>query len=342
MKSTRRALSTAAPAMAAFALVVVTRFSRAADPDGSPPSPAADAGRDPAEPEAQAVDAGATEVVPAASPRRASSAAPMTAEPPADDRARLSIDPIGDGALVIGATAFAGLLELVNSTGEIRPQQIAPGFERSQLLAIDRIALSQTIDDNASTGSNIGVLTAVGFAALDPILSGLRERSVQTGLVDGVLYVESMTLTWGLTNLVKMSVRRPRPQAYIDAERHKDDPTYSNRDTDSAVSFFSGHAAVTAAVASTAIYLAFVRAPRSARPWVTLALGTALTTFVSIERVRGGAHFPTDVIAGSIAGAGVGLLVPHLHRSESTKQRPVWIGIAPTGDGTAIQLGGLF
>ena len=38
------------------------------------------------------------------------------------------------------------------------------------------------------------------------------------------------------------------------------------------------------------------------RPWLTLGLGTALTTFVSVERVRAGAHFPTDVIAGAIAG----------------------------------------
>jgi hypothetical protein len=39
------------------------------------------------------------------------------------------------------------------------------------------------------------------------------------------------------------------------------------------------------------------------------------------ERVRAGEHFPTDVIAGSIAGAGIGLVVPHLHRTEDIKQR---------------------
>ncbi|MEK7331271.1 MAG: phosphatase PAP2 family protein, partial [Candidatus Eisenbacteria bacterium] len=47
----------------------------------------------------------------------------------------------------------------------------------------------------------------------------------------------------------------------------------------------------------------------------------ALTTFVCIERVRAGAHFPSDVISGAIAGAGVGVIVPHLHRSADVKQR---------------------
>jgi membrane-associated phospholipid phosphatase len=73
---------------------------------------------------------------------------------------------------------------------------------------------------------------------------------------------------------------------------------------------------MTASIGATATYLAFARSPRTARPWITLALATALSTFVSVERVRAGKHFPTDVIAGSLAGAGVGIVVPHLHRTE--------------------------
>jgi len=57
-----------------------------------------------------------------------------------------------------------------------------------------------------------------------------------------------------------------------------------------------------------------------------LIVAAGLSTFVSIERVRSGAHFPTDVIAGSIAGAGIGVVVPHLHRTEDIKQRRVWVG----------------
>ena len=104
---------------------------------------------------------------------------------------------------------------------------------------------------------------------------------------------------------------------------------YNNPNTDSALSFFSGHASMTATLGATATYLAFTRSPSSWRPWVTLVAATGVTTFVSIQRVRAGKHFPTDVIAGSVAGAGIGIIVPHVHRTTDVKQRRVWIGFAP-------------
>ncbi len=86
----------------------------------------------------------------------------------------------------------------------------------------------------------------------------------------------------------------------------------------------------------------------SPRPWITLAAGTLLTTFVSYERVRSGEHFPTDVIMGSMAGAAIGVLVPHLHRrahyhDQELEAPTLWIGYAPntTGSGT-LTLGGRF
>jgi undecaprenyl-diphosphatase len=37
--------------------------------------------------------------------------------------------------------------------------------------------------------------------------------------------------------------------------------------------------------------------------------------------VRAGKHFPTDVLAGTFAGAGIGIVMPHLHRTEDVQQR---------------------
>jgi undecaprenyl-diphosphatase len=239
------------------------------------------------------------------------------------------------------------VLELINSTGEIRPQQIDRNFDRRNLLGIDENAITTRPDPNATMYSNIGLGIAAAFAVVDPVLSGFRENSLQTGIVDAFMYAESMSLTLAVTNMVKIAVRRPRPQAYASAEAHKDDPNYSNTSTDSALSFFSGHASVTAAVGATATYLAFARSPKSARPWITLAISAGLTTFVSVERVRAGKHFPTDVLAGSVAGAGIGVMVPHLHRSEDVKQRPVWVGFAPVQtthgtEGGTLTVGGVF
>ena len=59
-----------------------------------------------------------------------------------------------------------------------------------------------------------------------------------------------------------------------------------------------------------------------------------MSTFISYERVRAGQHFPTDVIMGALVGAGIGVLVPHLHRRRQTQEQeretpPVLVGFAP-------------
>jgi len=163
-------------------------------------------------------------------------------------------------------------------------------------------------------------------------------------LVDGFMYAESGSLALALTDATKIAVRRPRPIDYINCASTNGSTTTTNpgcNSTDLGLSFFSGHAAGVSAVGATATYLAFVRAPRTPRPWITLAVATALTTFVSYERVRAGEHFPTDVIAGSMAGAVIGVLVPHLHRHK-LESPTVWVGVSPVPGGGSASLQGRF
>lgn len=313
----------------AFALVA-TRLAAADEPNGESHVPA------PQE--------AARQVEPPSSEQRATSIAPRPSEPPSGP-GRFEAEPLRDGAIIGVSLSFAGLLELINSTGEVHPQQISPNFNVDDLLPIDRVAVRQTIDPNASTYSNIGLYAAMAYAVADPIMTGYREGSVQAALVDGVIYAEALSITWGVTNLAKIAVRRPRPIEYIEVMAHAGDPNFMVSTTDSSQSFFSGHASLSAAVTATATYLAFARSPDTARPWITFGVGTALTAFISYERVRAGAHFPSDVIAGALAGAAVGTLVTHFHRSESNKQRPLWIGFGPDqggGDGGVLALGGQF
>jgi undecaprenyl-diphosphatase len=70
-----------------------------------------------------------------------------------------------------------------------------------------------------------------------------------------------------------------------------------------------------------------------------LGAAVALTAFVSYERVRSGMHFPSDVVAGSLAGASVGILVPHLHR-HAQEAPPVWVGVVPDRGGASLTLSG--
>jgi membrane-associated phospholipid phosphatase len=257
--------------------------------------------------------------------------------PPA--RIRFVAEPVSDGAVLSLALGTAALSAAIEGTGEIVPQQPQ---STSKLLAIDRGAITESPEPAWATLSNIGLFGAVGFAVVDPILSGFR-HGPDAAVADAFIYGESLAITWSVTNLAKIAFRRPRPSAYREQQRLYDQYGQENApaisDTDSALSFFSGHASMTAAVASTATYLAFARDPHSARPWITLGVGATVTTLTSIGRVRGGKHFPTDVIAGAMAGIGIGILVPHLHRSDDAKQRPVWVGVAPSREGVVATLG---
>jgi hypothetical protein len=268
--------------------------------------------------------------------------APQSArlEPP-PVKAAFTAEPITDGAIVSLSLGFGALSELVLGTGEIVPQQPQG---TSKLLGLDRVAL-KLHDSKAGPISTVGVIAALGYAVSDVMATGFGE-SLQAGLVDGVLYAETLSLTWAATNIAKLAVRRPRPRAYQEQQRlyakYGRDKAPNISETDAGMSFFSGHTAITAAVASTATYLAFARSPNTARPWITLGVGVGVTTFVAIERVRAGAHFPTDVIAAAMAGIGIGLLVPHLHREATSKGLPVWIGFGAESGGGQLSVVGAF
>jgi membrane-associated phospholipid phosphatase len=214
------------------------------------------------------------------------------ADPATDDRQHFAIDPVADGAVIAVGAGFSGILGLVLSTGEIQPLKAG---DANRLFAIDRIAVTQTVDPNAATISDIGLYGAVGFAALDSLLTGFHDRW-ESALTDTVMYTESLSLALAFTDIVKIAVRRPRPIDYS-AEN-----VGNTTNTDLALSFFSGHTSAVAALSGTATYLAFAHSPDSPRPWITLGAGTLLTAFVGYERVRAGQHFPTDVVMGVLGG----------------------------------------
>lgn len=263
---------------------------------------------------------------------------PYVPAPPIEAGQHFTLDPVADGTLTAAGFGFAFLLGEVLSTGEIKPP--LPAVSASSLLPIDRSAITQTIDPHAATYSNIGLYTAVGFAILDPVLSAFRDGT-DAMLVDAFMYAESGSLALTLTDITKIAVRRPRPIDYINCGTPAQQGTSACSSSDLGLSFFSGHAAGVAAIGATATYLAFVRSPDSPRPWITLGAATALTAFVSYERVRAGEHFPTDVIAGSMAGAAIGVLVPHLHRHKQ-EPPPVWVGVSPMPRGGSVSLQATF
>jgi undecaprenyl-diphosphatase len=256
------------------------------------------------------------------------------------------VEPIADAAVLSLTLGVAGLSEAIIGTGEITPQQPNPDAD---FLSIDRASINKTPIAGWGTVSNIGLGSALVFAALDPVQTAIRD-SPTAGMVDAVIYAETLSTTWALTNVTKIAFRRPRPSAYAEQARldqacEGQDPatcvTPSIDQTDSALSFFSGHAALTAAVFTTGTYLAFARSPNDIRPWLVLGAGAVITTLVDVGRVQAGKHFPTDVIAGSFAGIGVGVIVPHLHRTDTFASRTVWVGFEPRAGGATLTLNGI-
>jgi hypothetical protein len=77
-------------------------------------------------------------VVPVKAEERKSTLEPQVAQSP-EEHVTFQSDPIADGAIIVVSLGSAGVLELINSTGEIRPQQIAPNFDRNKFIWIDRL-----------------------------------------------------------------------------------------------------------------------------------------------------------------------------------------------------------
>ncbi len=217
--------------------------------------------------------------------------------------------------------------------------------DRSEINALDRTVLGNH-SATAKTVSDIGLVSMIALPfALDlgdALIQRSRDRSsgrprhLRGWGKDIVVLLETFAITYASTNVVKYAVRRPRPYSY-DADSVIADPT----ENDARLSFYSGHAAMTFAMATSYAYLFQARHPRSrwvAPVWV---IGMSLASVTAVARVEAGKHFWTDVIVGAAVGTGIGLLVPALHRNRVLGER-VGLGLAPTRTGTSLLLQGRF
>lgn len=240
---------------------------------------------------------------------------------------RYAIDPVRDGAILGAAGGFAVLTEAIVSTGEIRPQ--APG-DPALLLPFDRpTALAAHPEASSKILSDLSVGLAISYCLADIVRAELTDQP-EGAFGYSVLYLETVAINIAVADLVKIAVRRPRPRAYIALREGR-----SLDATDLSLSFYSLHTALTAGLGATATHLAFSRDPGGAEGWILLGATVALTGFIGVQRVRDRAHFTTDVVAGALAGAGIGVLVPALHHLEATRK----LAVSPVGpDGPGVSL----
>lgn len=150
--------------------------------------------------------------------------------------------------------------------------------------------------------ATLGAGTDPFFAAVSNIAGGTVRLGLIAALVLGLLVTRrplpALLVLLGsggaavLQSLIKILVRRPRPELYPRAI-HAD-----------GYSFPSGHAADTLAfVAAVVFVVAWFGAPKPL-VWATGLMGAAVTLLVGLSRITLGVHYPTDVLGGYLmAGA---------------------------------------
>ena len=127
-------------------------------------------------------------------------------------------------------------------------------------------------------------------------------RENETG-ENALLILEAVTVSAALNQVVKLTSGRQRPYAHYAAAGAA--PTSEDN-----LSFYSGHSTVTFTTSVAAGTIASMRGYGGAN-WVWVP-GAVLATATSYLRLGCDRHYFTDVLAGAVIGAGVGIAVPRL------------------------------
>lgn len=156
-----------------------------------------------------------------------------------------------------------------------------------------------------------------------PFLFLISKKTRSDFLPIGIMTAEAFLINGSLTAFTKGFAKRARPFVYnpdvdIDEKLRKN----------ARLSFYSGHTSVVSTLSffSARVYSDYY--PNSKwKPaiWTAAAVIPAATGYF---RVKGGKHFPTDVITGYITGGLIGYFVPVLHRKKDKDQK-VGIQIYP-------------
>jgi membrane-associated phospholipid phosphatase len=161
----------------------------------------------------------------------------------------------------------------------------------------------------ARLASDVMLFGVAPLAALGTtlVLAGIDGR-IQEVLWDALLIIEAIGIASALNQTVKFLVARERP--FVHALAEADKPLTSSPG-DNNMSFYSGHAAATFAMAAATATVARMRG-RTLGAWAW-AVGLPLATATAYLRLAGDKHYLTDVTVGAVMGTAVGILVPALH-----------------------------
>lgn len=155
------------------------------------------------------------------------------------------------------------------------------------------------------TLSTVSTVTTAASLAMPAVLLSAPSSEY---LKIGIMYAETVALTYGVKELIKLIVPRERPYLYY--EGYPEDEIKSGK---SHKSFLSGHTALAFAGASFTSYVFCKYHPESKWKIPVIATSYSLATATGVLRIASGNHFATDVLAGALLGAAIGYGIPALH-----------------------------
>ena len=211
-------------------------------------------------------------------------------------------------AILLGGGLFTSILGTT-----LLGQQDPPTLAEINALDVNDVwSFDRTATDNNSISANTvsDVLLYTSFAIPTTLFLVKRARGEELKIL--TMFAEMALINTGFTNIVKVSTSRLRPNTYnpLVSEEIKLRAT-SNR------SFFSGHTSNAASFSFfTASVLNDLYPDWKAGKYVTWGAAITIPAVVAYTRVGAGKHFPSDVIAGYLFGAAVGIVIPKLHKSK--------------------------
>jgi len=177
-------------------------------------------------------------------------------------------------------------------------------------------------DENSIATSDLLLYSSIGFPAILLIDKEIR-RDYKKFMS---IWAETFVLTYGLTNLTKVLVSRPRPYLYGTSEGFEE----HKMEDDNQRSFFSGHTSLSAAswFMMASMYQDYHPESKLAPYiWATAYLVPAATGYY---RYDAGKHFLSDVLTGYFIGRAIGVMVPRWHKKSSRVD--VGLMLLPSGE----------
>jgi membrane-associated phospholipid phosphatase len=129
--------------------------------------------------------------------------------------------------------------------------------------------------------------------------------------VDYLIIIESAAVAAVFTQVVKFLVARQRPYAHALSPGELDP-----LDTDSNVSFFSGHTQLAFTLAVATGTVAELRGYEGR--WLIWAVGLPLAALTGYLRMGADKHYLSDVLTGAAVGSALGFLIPTVFHGRTT------------------------